>query len=240
MPCVKISGTMKMNLEISGENPPPAADKWRVLSRFRLAGSRTNHREIIFSNGSRADVFWPLTGQAGGKHLCLHRSELGHISSSDRPYLIPINCGRICGAMKMNLKKPVANPLPAAVILPVFSGFRLDESRTDSREINFRNGSSADDGCLFTGRVDGKHLRIKNLKLGVNRPAFAPYFIPDCCSRISGAMKMNLHPPFGNPPPVTFTGPGFRPELSANDGERRKISATQLLIDSVLAGVTRE
>ena len=231
---------MKMNLEISGEKPSPAAVQSRMFSRFRLDRSQTNHREIIFSTRSPADVFWPLTGQAGGKRLCLHRSELGHFSSSDRPYLIPINCGRICGAMTMNLKKPVENPRPAAATLRVIFRFPLGGSRTDCREIILRNGSSADDGCLLTGRADGKRLCIKNLKLGVNRPAFAPYFIPDCCSRISGAMKMNLHPPFGNPPPVTFTGPGLRPELSANDGERRKISAAQRLNDSVSTGVTCE
>ena len=141
--------------------------------------------------------------------------------------------------MKMHLKVPVDNPLPAAVTLPVFSGFRLDESRTDSREIDFRNGSSADDGCLFTGRVDGKRLFIKNLKLGVNRPAFAPYFIPDYCSRISGAMKINLNSPIGNPPPASFAGPGFRPELSANGGAFRTIPAARFLNDSVSPGVTR-
>jgi len=167
-------------------------------------------------------------------------SELGHFSSSDRPYLIPTNCGRICGAMKMNLKKPVENPLPAAATLRVISRFPLGGSRTDCREIVLRNGRRADSGRPLAGRADGKRLCIKNLKLGVNRPAFAPYFIPDCCSRISGAMNMNLQTPFGNPPPVTFTGPGLRPELSANDGERRKISAAQRLIDSASTCVTRE
>ena len=231
---------MKMNAEIPVEHPPTAAVTRPVYSRFRLDGSRTNHRETIFSNRSRADAFWQPTGQAGGKRLCLHRSELGHFSSSDRPYLIPINCGRICGAMKMNLKKPVENPLPAAATLRVISRFPLGGSRTDCREIVLRNGRRADSGRPLAGRADGKRLCIKNLKLGVNRPAFAPYFIPDCCSRISGAMNMNLQTPFGNPPPVTFTAPGLRPELSANDGERRKISAAQRLIDSASTCVTRE
>jgi len=53
-------------------------------------------------------------------------------------------------------------------------------------------------------------------------------------------MKINLCPTAENPPPVTFTGPGFRPELSANDGERAKIPTAQLLIDSIRAGVTRQ
>ena len=101
-------------------------------------------------------------------------------------------------------------------------------------------GGGADDSWPLTGQVDSNPLYVNNFQLGVNRPAFAPYFIPDCCSRISGAMKRNLNPPTGNPPPGTFTGPGFRPVLSANDGERAKIPTAQLLIDSIRAGVTRQ
>ena len=231
---------LKKNRENSGDNPPPATDTLRVFSQFRLAGSRTIHREIVLNNGSRADVFWPLAGQVDGKCLCLLRSELGHFSSSDRPYLIADRCGRICGVMKMHLEIPVENPPPPVVALPVSSRFRLDGPRTHCCEINLRNGSGADDSWPLTGQADSNPLYVNNFQLGVNRPAFAPYFISDCCSRISGAMKMNLHPPFGNPPPATFTGPGLRPELSANDGERRKISAAQLLNDSVSTGVTCE
>ena len=142
--------------------------------------------------------------------------------------------------MKMNLKKPVENPLPAAATLLVISRFPLGGSRIDCREIILRNGRRADSGRPLTGRADGKRLCINNLKLGVNRPAFAPYSIPDCCSRISGAMELSLNPPIGNPPPATFTGLGFRPELSANDGERGQVSAAQLLIDSIRTGVTRQ
>ena len=142
--------------------------------------------------------------------------------------------------MKMHLEKPARNLSPAAIPQPVISRFWLDVTRADCREIILRNGRRADNGRPLAGRADGKRLCIKNLKLGVNRPAFAPYFIPDCCSRISGAMNMNLQTPFGNPPPVTFTGPGFRPELSANDGERAKIPSAQLLIDSIRTGVTCE
>ena len=142
--------------------------------------------------------------------------------------------------MKMHLKVPVENPLPAAVTLPVFSGFRLDGSRTDCREINLRNRSGADDCWPLTGQADSNQLCINNFQLGVNRPAFAPYFIPDCCSRISGAMELSLNPPIGNPPPVTFTGPGFRPELSANGDACRTIPADRFLNDSVSTGVTCE
>ena len=142
--------------------------------------------------------------------------------------------------MKMHLEKPARNLSPAAIPQPVFSRFWLDVTRADCREIILRNGRRADNGRPLAGRADGKRLCIKNLKLGVNRPAFVPYSIPDCCSRISGAMKMNLNPPIGNPPPATFTGLGFRPELSANDGERGQVSAAQLLIDSIRTGVTRQ
>ena len=142
--------------------------------------------------------------------------------------------------MKRHLYIPVENPLPAAVTLPVFSGFRLDGSRTDCREINLRNRSDADDCWPLTGQADSNQLCINNFQLGVNRPAFAPYFIPDCCSRISGAMELSLNPPIGNPPPATFTGPGYQPELSANDGEGGKIPAALLLIDSTRTGVTHQ
>ena len=53
-------------------------------------------------------------------------------------------------------------------------------------------------------------------------------------------MKVNLYSPVENPRPVTFTGHGFRPGLSTNDGERGQIAAAQLRIDFIRTGVTRQ
>jgi len=181
-----------MKLENSGENPLPVETTLPIFFRFQRAGSRRNYRELDLRNGSRADVFWPLTGQADGKCLCRRRSELGHFSSSDRPYLISDRCGRICGVMKMHLEKTAGNPPPTAIPLPVFSRFRLDVTRADCREITSKNGW----GVRIPARPPvNNHLCCNYLKLVRDLAPSAPYLIRGRFRRVDGVMKINLQHP---------------------------------------------
>jgi len=231
---------MKKNLEKSGENPLPAAGTLRVFSRFRLAGSRTYQREIDLRNGSRADVFLPITAQPGGKCLCIHRSELGHFSSSDRPYLIADRCGRICGVMKMPLEKPAQNPSPAAIPQPVFSRFWIDVTRADCREVTSRNGRGVR-SCLRSARPPvNNRLYCNYLKLVRNLAPSAPYLVRGRLRRVDGVMKINLQhsSETRRPSPsrrVTFDR-GDRPTVAP----ARTIPAARFVNDSVSPCVTRE
>ena len=231
---------LKKNREKSAENPLPAADTLRVFSRFRLAGSRTNHREIILSNESPVDVFWPITGQPGGKRLCLHRSELGHFSSSDRPYLIVDRCGRIRGVMKMHFEKPSRNPSPAAIPQPVFSRFWLDVTRADCRETTSRNGWGVR-SCRRPARPPvNNQLCCNSLKLVRDLAPSAPYLIRSRLRRVDGVMKINLQ----HPSETRRPSPSRCVTLNRNDrptaAPPRKISAARFLNDSVSTCVTRE
>lgn len=240
MPCGKISCAIKMNLEISGENASPATVQSRMFSRFRPDRSRADYRKTILSNGSHAGVFWPLTGQANGEYPCISNLRLGQFSPSDCPYFIPVRRGRICGVMKIHLDKPTGSPPPAAVPLPIDFRFRLNGPSADCREMSFGSGSHADNCGPLKELADINRPRFHSVELGHFSSSDRPYLIADRCGRISDVMKINFCPTTRNPPPVAFTGPGLRPELSANGGARRTIPAAQFFNNSVSTGVTCE
>ena len=106
--------------------------------------------------------------------------------------------------------------------------------------MSFGSGSHADNGGQFKGLADINRPRFHSVELGHFSSSDRPYLIADRCGRIFTAMKINLQTPSGHPQPVMFTGPGLRPELSANGGACRTIPAAQFLSDSVATGVTCE
>ena len=71
---------MKMNLEISGENPAPAAVQSWMFSRLRLDRSRIDYREIDFTNGMQADDCCSSARQADGHRLFLSGFNWGEFS----------------------------------------------------------------------------------------------------------------------------------------------------------------
>lgn len=231
---------LNVNLENSGENPLPVAATLPIFFRFQRAGSRRNYREIDLRNGSCADVFRPITGQAGGKHLGLHRSELGHFSSSDRPYLIADRCGRICGVMKMHLEKPAGNPQPAAIPLPVFSRFWLDGTWADYREISSRHGRGARSCRRSAGPPVNNYLSCNYLKLVRDLAPSAPYLVRGRLRRVDSVMKINLQHPSETRRPSPSRRVTFNRSNRPITAPARKIPAARFLNDSVSTGVTCE